>query len=105
MKPVPQATVAKPEAETSADLIPVEMIPVALIPVGLSSSGGKTSGRIRSTDAVARTVTLETGRIYHSETRLDLSNFKSGDHVNVTFTEACGKRHSSAVTLTPDLAT
>ena len=60
----------------------------------------KVSGTIKSTDAKACTVTLETGRIYHSEARLDLSKFKSSDKVNVTYTETDGKMTTSDVTLT-----
>ena len=59
----------------------------------------KVSGTIKSTDAKARTVTLETGRIYHSEARLDLSRFKSGDKVSVTYTETDGKMTTSAIAL------
>lgn len=59
----------------------------------------KVSGTIKSTDSKARTVTLETGRIYHSEARLDLSRFKSGDKVNVTYTETDGRMTTSDVTL------
>ena len=57
------------------------------------------SGIIKSTDASARTVTLETGRIYHSEAKMDLSKFKTGDKVNVTYSEADGKMSTSEVTL------
>ena len=57
------------------------------------------SGIIKSTDAKAQTVTLETGRIYHSEAKLDLSDFKSGDKVKVIYTEADGKMTTSAISL------
>ena len=57
------------------------------------------SGIIKSTDASARTVTLETGRIYHSEAKMDLSKFKTGDKVSVTYSEADGKMSTSEVTL------
>jgi Cu/Ag efflux protein CusF len=57
------------------------------------------SGIIKSTDASARTVTLETGRIYHSEARMDLSKFRTGDKVSVTYTEADGKLTTTDVTL------
>lgn len=57
------------------------------------------SGIIKSTDASARTVTLETGRIYHSEAKMDLSKFKTGDKVSVTYSEADGKISTSEVTL------
>ena len=64
------------------------------------ASSTRISGVIKSTDATARTVTLETGRIYHSEVKMDLSQLKSGDKVTVTYTEADGKMNTSAVTLT-----
>ena len=60
---------------------------------------GHVSGTIKSTDAKARTVTLETGHIYHSEAKLDLSQFKSGDKVKVTYTDADGKLTTSDVSL------
>ncbi len=64
-----------------------------------ASTPSKISGVIRSTDAAARTVTLETGRIYHSEAKLDLSNLASGDRVTVTFTESDGKLTTSNVSI------
>ena len=57
------------------------------------------SGTIKSTDAKAQTVTLETGRIYHSESKLDLSGLKSGDKVKVTYTEADGMMTTSDISL------
>lgn len=57
------------------------------------------SGTIKSTDAKAQTVTLETGRIYHSEAKLDLSGFKSGDKVKVTYTEDDDKMITSDISL------
>jgi len=60
----------------------------------------KISGVIRSTDAVARTVTLETGRIYHSQAKIDLTKLASGDRVTVTFTETDGKLLTSNVSIT-----
>ena len=66
-----------------------------------ATTPSKISGVIRSTDSVAQTVTLETGRIYHSEAKLDLTKLASGDKVTVTFTEADGKLLTSNVAISP----
>lgn len=64
-----------------------------------ATTSAKISGVIRSTDAVAQTVTLETGRIYHSEAKLDLTKLASGDRVLLTYTETDGKLLTSDVTI------
>lgn len=53
------------------------------------------SGTIKSMDRSAQTVTLETGKIYHSQAAMDLTRFKSGDKVEVTYTEADGKMNAT----------
>jgi len=80
-------------------LQPIFIRSPTLTPIRPASSS-RISGVIKSTDATARTVTLATGRIYHSEVKMDLSQLKSGDEVTVTYTEADGKMNTSDVTLT-----
>lgn len=57
-----------------------------------------TTGTIKSLDAGAHTVTLETGTVCHCENNVDLTRFKSGDKVNMTFAEKNGKSECCEMT-------
>lgn len=57
-----------------------------------------TVGTIKSLDSGAHTVTLDTGKVCHCETTVDLAKFKSGDKVNMTFADRDGKSECCAMT-------
>ena len=53
------------------------------------------SGTINSMDRSAHPVTRDTGKIDHSQAAMDLTRFRSGDKVEVTYTEADGKMNAT----------
>jgi Cu/Ag efflux protein CusF len=48
------------------------------------------AGAIKSLDPIAHTITLETGKVCRCDPKLELSKFKSGDKVKMTFRDANG---------------
>lgn len=50
-----------------------------------------TAGTIKSLDSAAHTVTLDTGKVCHCATTVDLAKFKAGDKVNMAFADRNGK--------------
>jgi len=53
---------------------------------------------IKSLDSVAHTVTLDSGRVCHCATTVDLAKFKAGDKVAMTFADWNGKSECSEMT-------
>lgn len=49
-----------------------------------------TAGTIKSLDSAAHTVTLDTGKVCHCATNVDLTKFKSGDMVKMAFADNNG---------------
>lgn len=53
---------------------------------------------IKSLDSAAHTVTLDTGKVCHCATTVDLAKFKAGDKVNMAFADKNGKSECCGVT-------
>jgi len=56
-------------------------------------------GKIKVSDPVARTITLEDSTLYTVPSDMDLNRFKTGSDVDVGFEEMDGKRSASSLTL------
>lgn len=57
-----------------------------------------TAVTIKSLDSAAHTVTLETGKVCHCATTVDLAKFKAGDKVTMTFADKNGKSECAKMT-------
>lgn len=49
-----------------------------------------TNGAITAIDKAKHCVTLEGGKVYHIDAKLDLTKFKTGDKVKLTYTDTAG---------------
>lgn len=61
-------------------------------------SSAPAASTIKSLDATAHTVTLDTGKVCHCATTVDLAKFKAGDKVNMAFADKNGKSECCSVT-------
>lgn len=76
-------------------------IPALAVTIMAAATGGvfaaDTSGTIKSMDTAAHTITLEDGKVYHLAPGTDMSHFKQGEKVQVTFDAKNGMNNASSV--------
>ncbi|MBW6506871.1 MAG: DUF1344 domain-containing protein [Rhodobacteraceae bacterium] len=60
-------------------------------------SAAPVANTIKSLDSDAHTVTLESGKVWHCATTVDLAKFKAGDVVTMTFADKNGTAECAAM--------
>jgi Cu/Ag efflux protein CusF len=69
----------------------------ALFAVVSIANAAEATGVIKSIDAANSTITLADGATYWAPASVKISHHKAGDKVDITYTEANGKKEVSAV--------